>query len=302
MLINADVRPEIEDFHPIPIWMRQKSTPCGVYPTRGLPFWRLCETRLSSGIRKLDERPQAPVANHPWSPVDVLSTPSFFSRRHYPFSSTRLYISEDTASGMAMERKTRWQELDLVPLVLAASNGLDEAFDELCHRYAGAIRGTVYSILGDRELAADVLQDSLLIAYRSLHQLDKPASFPNWLYTIARHRANHTLRVRKKLHLVPLREDEPGIIAAAGMDEDLAATLDRVEAISRLHRELHHLPQDYRIVLELRYWRELKIREIGEVLGVPETTVKWRLHKAKELLFCTMTRVGRKETADENNG
>ena len=183
-----------------------------------------------------------------------------------------------------MGQKTQWQHLDDGLLVAATKVGRTEAFDELARRYMGVIRGVAYSIVGHKEAAEDVMQDALLIAYRSVGQLKQPERFANWLYSIARHRAIRLSQTGKKATLEPLMAHEPDLMALSQSIEDPAEVFDRQETVSGLHRAMLSLPPEYRVVLELRYWRQLKIRVIGETLGIPETSVKWRLHKAKKLL------------------
>lgn len=183
-----------------------------------------------------------------------------------------------------MEQKTPWHQFDDMFLVEATKAGHTEAFDELVHRYISAVRGMIFSVVGHREFAEDIMQDALLIAYRSIQQLKQPDRFPSWLCTIARRCAIRSLRSSKKQILVPLMEHEPSTIASVRFVDDAVEEFDQNETIAVLHKALHLLPHEYQIVLELRYWRRMKSRVISEALGLPETTVKWRLHKAVELL------------------
>ena len=183
-----------------------------------------------------------------------------------------------------MGQKICWQALNLAPIVIAAMAGFSSAFDELVRRYKGATIGVAYSILGQPELSEDVAQESFLIAYRAIHQLKHPNRFPNWICAIARNRAIRCQRDRKKENLVPLLDQEPRSIANFRSIADPGEELDRTEMISQLHRSLLLLAPEYRVVIDLRYWRGMKTKDIGESLGIPETTVKWRLHKGMDLL------------------
>ena len=183
-----------------------------------------------------------------------------------------------------MAPRIRWRALELIPIVVAARAGAPEAFDELVRRYKGAAIGVAYSILGQTELAEDVAQECFLVAFRALHQLRSPARFPSWLCAIARNRALRSQRERRKEDLVPLGDLEPRSIARFASLRDPGQESDRSETIARLHRLVMKLPPEYRVVLDLRYWRRLKTREIAASLGIPETTVKWRLHKGTALL------------------
>lgn len=202
-----------------------------------------------------------------------------------------------------MERKTQWHQFDDVFLVEATKAGHTEAFDELIHRYISAVRGMAFCVVGHREFAEDIMQEALLIAYRSIRQLKQPERFPSWLCTIVRRCAIRSLRNsnKHKQVLVPLMEHEPSIIASSQLVDDVAEEFDQNEAIAALHKVLHLLPHEYQIVLELRYWRRMKAKMISEALGLPETTVKWRLHKAVELLAQMIGEARQKETYHEQD-
>ena len=183
-----------------------------------------------------------------------------------------------------MGQKISWQDLDLVPIVMAAKAGSSPAFDELVRRYKSATIGVAFSILGQPELAEDIAQETFLVAYRAMHQLKRPNRFPSWICAIARNRAIRCLHDRKKENLVPLLDQEASLIANFRTIADPGEELDQAEVISQLHRLLLLLAPEYRVVIDLRYWRGLKTKDIGESLGIPETTVKWRLHKGMDLL------------------
>ncbi|NKB68580.1 MAG: sigma-70 family RNA polymerase sigma factor [Candidatus Latescibacteria bacterium] len=178
-------------------------------------------------------------------------------------------------------RKSESTDADLVE---AARAGCQRAFAQLVRRYLSTLRGVVYSLVGQSSGVDDIVQDTLLAAYRSLDRIVDPERFGHWLYTVARRRAIRFRQAQQRQRLVPLREEEPEIIAQVGTQPDPAAIFDRNEALAALHQRLEGLPDDYRLVLELRYWRGLPTRKMAHLLGWPETTVKWRLHKAKQLL------------------
>src|SRR5262245_36610972 len=74
-------------------------------------------------------------------------------------------------------------------LVIGALLGDLGAFDELVRRFRGAVVAVAEGVLGSRELALDVAQEALLLAFKALPQLDDPARFPAWLCAITRNRA-----------------------------------------------------------------------------------------------------------------
>jgi RNA polymerase sigma-70 factor (ECF subfamily) len=165
-------------------------------------------------------------------------------------------------------------------LVVAAILGDLDAFGELASRYRAAAVRAAQSIVG-REDAEDVAQDALLLAFKALPSIEEPRKFAAWLGAITRHRA---LRFGKREHARRSSQVE--------LDE---ALLEQVQALSRpfvseseaddeLRLALENVPADYASVLRMRFLDEMPLKRIAAFLGVPVSTVKWRVHKGKDLL------------------
>lgn len=165
-------------------------------------------------------------------------------------------------------------------LVVAAILGDLDAFDEIAARYRAAVVRTAQAIVG-REDAEDVAQDALLLAFKALPSIEEPPKFAAWLSAITRHRA---LRFSKRE-----RSHQAGRI---DLDEFL---LEQVQALGHplvaghegddhLRLALENIPADYALVLRLRFFDEMPLKRIGAFLGVPLSTVKWRVHRGKQLL------------------
>jgi RNA polymerase sigma-70 factor (ECF subfamily) len=164
-------------------------------------------------------------------------------------------------------------------LVVAAILGNLGAFDELVLRYRAAVVRAAQGIVG-YDHAEDVAQDALLLAYKALPSIEEPARFAAWLAAITRNRA---LRYGKRE-----RQRQTGRIA---LDEFL---LEQIESLStplvggssdeEVRMALENIPVDYALVLKLKFLDEMPLKRIAAFLGVPVTTVKWRVHRGKQLL------------------
>lgn len=155
-------------------------------------------------------------------------------------------------------------------LVVRCQLGEREAFDELAERWHLPIWRYVRRLLGRDEEAEEVAQEVWLRILRGILALQEPGRLPAWIFTIARRTVMDRLRVRyAEAPLVPLEElgtEEPDL---GWMDEEVleCALLE----LSPMERE----------VLVLFHLRELTLREVAEVLGVPSGTVKSRLSRAR---------------------
>ncbi len=181
-------------------------------------------------------------------------------------------------------------------LVVAAMLGDLSAFDMLVRRYRqGAVRAA-QAIVG-REDAEDIAQEALLLAFKALPSLEEPARFPAWLRAITRHRAyrfDRGEKVRRR--------------AQVGMDEML---MESVPALTRptpdlmtegdLESALNGISPDHALVLRLHFLDEMPLKRIAAFLDVPLTTVKWRVHRAKELMRKVILERQRKERSWTRN-
>jgi len=165
-------------------------------------------------------------------------------------------------------------------LVVAAILGDLEAFSELASRYRAAVVRTAQAIVG-REDAEDVAQEALLLAFKALPSIEEPAKFAAWLSVITRHRA---LRFgeRERPHRAGRVELDEVLLEQVGAL--VRPFVDDRQSDSELRRALESVPDDYALVLRLRFLDEMPLKRIAAFLGVTLSTVKWRVHRGKQLL------------------
>ncbi len=168
------------------------------------------------------------------------------------------------------------------------------AFEVLFKRYGEAVCRHLTGIVRDRSTADDLVQEVFLRVWNRAGQWDRRGPFKSWLYRIATNLAlNHLRAVRRRrerpLELPPEPEDEEDDFRIPGWMMDAAALgpdaiLEQVEARRLLWRFVDELPEEKREVVRMVHDAELEIREVSERLGVPEGTVKSRLHHARKRL------------------
>lgn len=168
-------------------------------------------------------------------------------------------------------------ELALVERAIA---GDERAFAELVSRYQTAVYNLAYRMLGDAGEAEDAAQEVFLRMYRRLGTYDAEHRFSTWVLSIASHYCIDLLR-RKRLWLVPLENIQNWMRARTRGPEALAIMQEQQDAVRSL---LAKLPEHYRLVLLLRYWHDLGYQEIAEIVDLPVSTIKARLHRARNAL------------------
>jgi RNA polymerase sigma factor (sigma-70 family) len=164
-------------------------------------------------------------------------------------------------------------------LLAGVAGGDGQALTELYERYAGPLFGFLVRLAGDRTVAEEILQDTLLAVWRSAATYRGHSSVRTWLFGVARRQAHNRLRTWRP-PTADLDEagdpPEPG----PGPEEQALAAADAAEVTAALDRLAAH----HREVLVLAFVADLPQAEIAAVLGVPVGTVKSRLHHAKAAL------------------
>jgi RNA polymerase sigma-70 factor (ECF subfamily) len=166
--------------------------------------------------------------------------------------------------------------------VTRARAGDQEAFAALVERYSRPVYSLCLRMLGSATDAEDAAQESFVRAFQALHRYDQSRPFATWLLSIASHHCIDRLR-RRRLAEVSL-DSLPPWRWLPGVTIDPEEAAGRAIESDRIGRLLLGLPDDYRLVVVLRYWHDLGYAEIAEILGESEAAVKSRLHRARRLL------------------
>jgi len=155
-------------------------------------------------------------------------------------------------------------------LVADALAGDRDAFRALVEPHVGAALGACIVLLRSHADAADAVQDALLSAWLGLPALRDPVAFPAWF---RRHVVRAALRSARRRHPVVELDIASSV---AGPEGELDRAFDR----RQLLRAFDRLDPNDRVVLTLRHLWDLPGHDIAETLGVPEGTVKSRVHAA----------------------
>ena len=171
-------------------------------------------------------------------------------------------------------------------LILKASNGELDAFNELVLQYQDLAYHHAYALLGDPAQAEDATQESFIKAFQALNTL-RGVSFRGWLLKIVTNSAYDLMR-RAQRHptqaLYPEDENGEEVESAAWLVDptsDVQDIVEEHERSSQIYQALDQLPEAFRSVLTLIDVNDMDYTEAAEVLGVPLGTVKSRLARAR---------------------
>jgi RNA polymerase sigma-70 factor (ECF subfamily) len=149
-----------------------------------------------------------------------------------------------------------------------------DAFEQFFARHRGLIERTAYALVGDRQAAEEVLQDTFLRAYRHRASLRTDVSPVPWLYRVALNLCYSRLARRR------LREEPIGETTAALRDHtpEPADLVEREELRRSVRRGVAALPEKHQLVIVLYYLEGLSLQETAEALGIRIGTAKSRVH------------------------
>jgi RNA polymerase sigma-70 factor (ECF subfamily) len=141
-----------------------------------------------------------------------------------------------------------------------------------------------YSILGNTADAEDVAQEAFLQAYQKFALLREAEKFRGWVNRIVFRLALN----RQRGHRRRLARDTAWQMSETRTTVDGAKDAEQQVLLDRLRREIERLPKKLRSVLQLSLVEEMDAADVGAVLGIPEGTVRSRLHTARKLLLEVM--------------
>ncbi|TYQ16109.1 UNVERIFIED_CONTAM: RNA polymerase sigma-70 factor (ECF subfamily) [Acetivibrio alkalicellulosi] len=156
-------------------------------------------------------------------------------------------------------------------IIKAAKQGDKKSFELLVKKYHNELYYTALGIVRSNWDALDICQDTFLKVFSSFDTLKDISKFRAWINRILINKCNDHFRKNKRLTFVDYIESE-GFIES-GTDENID-----------LLKSLSCLKDDTRVVLTLRYFQDLPLKEIADILDIPEGTVKSRISNGlKEL-------------------
>lgn len=171
-------------------------------------------------------------------------------------------------------------------LVAAARSGDQHAFLELCRRYRPSLKRRIRSIVRHCEDTEDVLQETLMSAFRHLGGFRGKSSFRTWITTIA---TNHSLMLLRKRRNHP--ESGFELVTAEGKEVEIFQISDPMpnpeqayakrQASQRVWQAVRTLPPGCRLLVERYHQDEVKLVDAANAMGITAAAAKSRLLRAR---------------------
>ena len=179
-------------------------------------------------------------------------------------------------------------DADLVKLTL---NGDNNAFGILVNRYKTALYWVIYKIVGNPVDAEDITIEVLTKAYHSLASYSPTHAFSTWLHTIGRNKAIDFVRLRNKQPQVlnnPVSTEEDIMTPSVSTDLSAEDNMIRGEISNAVMLTLNDLKPFHRLLIEMKYFKDMSYEEIANELKKPIGTIKTGLFRAKKHLYHLM--------------
>ncbi|MDT2286628.1 RNA polymerase sigma factor SigW [Paenibacillus larvae] len=175
-----------------------------------------------------------------------------------------------------------------VRLAKLARKGDRGAFAELVNLYKDKIYHLAYRMLSNSQEAEDAVQETFLRVYMNLERYDVKQKFSTWIFRIATNLCIDRLRKRKPTYSLDAEmPDSEGNDFYAMLPSKEDTPEDQVilsETQEHIRCAINTLPVKYKTIVVLRYLHDMSLQEISDVLNIPVTTVKTRVHRGREYL------------------
>jgi RNA polymerase sigma-70 factor (ECF subfamily) len=211
---------------------------------------------------------------------------------------TDVALSESVRSDAAADRQAETTAFEL-DLVRRAQAGDEHAFGQLVERNRRAVYRAAFAALGSAEDADDVAQETFVTVYQKLGGFRAESSFKTWLLAIAWRKALDRRRsVTRWLRMTMTHDRLPDETAPELVDRIPSGERSQEDGLAadELHRAVKQLigtlPRKLRDALLLAGCGDYSYEQIGQMLGIPLGTVKWRVSEARRVLKKKLTALG----------
>lgn len=164
-------------------------------------------------------------------------------------------------------------------LLESIASGEKAAMHVLYARHNVRVYRFILRIVGDTSVAEDLVSQVFLDVWRTAGQFEGRSQVSTWMLAIARFKALTALRNRRHEDI----EQEEVMQIADGGDTPEAA-MDRSQTSSTLRKAIGLLSPAHREIIDLVYYHEKSVEEVGQIIGIPQATVKTRMFYARKHL------------------
>jgi RNA polymerase sigma-70 factor, ECF subfamily len=164
----------------------------------------------------------------------------------------------------------------------------EQAFNEIVRLHGDKVFSLVYRMIGSRAEAEDIAQEVFVTVFKTIDGFRGEAKFSTWLLRIAANQCKNRIKYLARRATDPGGLDDGGDVAAVPNAAPINAQIDGPDVLMEaaeleglMQRAIGELEEEHRLLVVLRDVEEMSYQEIGEITGLPEGTIKSRLHRAR---------------------
>jgi RNA polymerase sigma-70 factor (ECF subfamily) len=188
---------------------------------------------------------------------------------------------KNTATDNAEESVREKEERELLDTIKKAQKGEEAAFQKIVQKYRAQVAGIAYRMVGDYEDAKDISQMVFVKVYQNLQRFDTTKKLSTWLYRITINASIDFIRKFRK-HRFEMLDNIIGELKEK--KNDVEKVYQRGIIRWAIKEALDNLNPKQRSVFVLRDLEGLDIKEVAQITGMPQATVRWYLHRARAKL------------------
>jgi RNA polymerase sigma-70 factor (ECF subfamily) len=164
-------------------------------------------------------------------------------------------------------------------LLESIAAGEKAAMHVLYARHNVRVYRFILRIVGDTSVAEDLVSQVFLDVWRTAGQFEGRSQVSTWMLAIARFKALTALRNRRHEDI-----DQEEVMQIADTGDTPETAMDRNQTSSTLRKAIAQLSPAHREIIDLVYYHEKSVEEVGQIIGIPQATVKTRMFYARKHL------------------
>jgi RNA polymerase sigma-70 factor (ECF subfamily) len=180
-----------------------------------------------------------------------------------------------TESSKATEDR---DEAPVRALIEQIKQGNQQAFTQLVHMYRNQVASIAYKLVNDYDEAADISQTVFVKVAKNIWRYDDRKKFYTWLYRITVNASIDHMRKNRRHHHEPLENFHETLESSLATPE---LTYQKQQLESHIEQAAQSLNDKQRSAFMLRDVEGCKIDDVANIMGMPEATVRWYLHRAR---------------------
>ena len=167
----------------------------------------------------------------------------------------------------------------------------EQAFNEIVRQHGDKVFSLVYRMIGNRAEAEDIAQEVFITVFKTIDGFRGEAKFSTWLLRIAANQCKNRIKYLARRATDPEGLDDDAAAAAPHLAAQMApltgqidgpdALMEAAEIDGLMQQGIAALDEEQRLLVILRDVEEMSYQEIGDITGLPEGTIKSRLHRAR---------------------